>query len=263
MGYAGDNTPAEAASLLECILKSSHSLLMPNAYAGFFWTFRNLDLAMDIGRSCGLTYRRVVPMYIRKGGARPFLGWLPRTQPFVVFQKYLPKPPPEFHTELATEVNQRMKESGETCSSLANKLACDSRLIMKWSRVGDPAWCLPTARFYPRLKELLGLPDIFDGLLDREHTDTRRKDFEYRHDCYVVDSVRSETINHPSPKPIEVMKHIVHTLCSEGGRVMDPTMGSGTTGVACMNTGRRFIGIERDEKYFEIAKARITDAYEP
>jgi site-specific DNA-methyltransferase (adenine-specific) len=47
---------------------------------------------------------------------------------------------------------------------------------------------------------------------------------------------------------------------AEGSTVLDPFMGSGTTGVACMNTNRRFLGIEMDDKYFEIAKKRIEDA---
>lgn len=50
------------------------------------------------------------------------------------------------------------------------------------------------------------------------------------------------------------------TACNEGETVLDFTMGSGTTGVACMNTGRNFIGIERDEKYFQIASERIEKA---
>jgi len=56
------------------------------------------------------------------------------------------------------------------------------------------------------------------------------------------------------------MEYLIRTYTNEGEIVLDNTMGSGTTGVACMNTGRKFIGIEKDEKYFEIAKQRIHDA---
>lgn len=56
------------------------------------------------------------------------------------------------------------------------------------------------------------------------------------------------------------MEYLIRTYTNEGETVLDNTMGSGTTGVACVNTGRNFIGIERDEEYFEIAKDRIEKA---
>ena len=65
---------------------------------------------------------------------------------------------------------------------------------------------------------------------------------------------------HPTQKPVALMEYLIRTYTNEGETVLDFTMGSGTTGVACMNTGRNFIGIERDEKYFQIAKARIEEA---
>ena len=65
---------------------------------------------------------------------------------------------------------------------------------------------------------------------------------------------------HPTQKPVALMEYLIRTYTNEGETVLDNTMGSGTTGVACMNTGRRFIGIERDAKYFEIAEQRIQAA---
>lgn len=62
---------------------------------------------------------------------------------------------------------------------------------------------------------------------------------------------------HPTQKPVALMEYLIRTYTNEGDTVLDFTMGSGTTGVACANTGRRFIGIERDEKYFQIAQERI------
>lgn len=67
---------------------------------------------------------------------------------------------------------------------------------------------------------------------------------------------------HPTQKPIALMEYLIRTYTNEGEVVMDNCMGSGTTGVACVNTGRRFIGIERDDKYFEIAKSRIEQAFD-
>ena len=62
---------------------------------------------------------------------------------------------------------------------------------------------------------------------------------------------------HPTQKPVALMEYLIKTYTNEGETVLDFTMGSGTTGVACKNLNRNFIGIELDEKYFEIAKARI------
>ena len=62
---------------------------------------------------------------------------------------------------------------------------------------------------------------------------------------------------HPTEKPIELMEWIIKSYTNENDLVLDFTMGSGSTGVACMNTNRRFVGIELDENYFNIAKNRI------
>jgi DNA modification methylase len=62
---------------------------------------------------------------------------------------------------------------------------------------------------------------------------------------------------HPTQKPVALMEYLIKTYTNEGETVLDFTMGSGTTGVACVNTGRDFIGIELDETYFNIAKERI------
>ena len=65
---------------------------------------------------------------------------------------------------------------------------------------------------------------------------------------------------HPTQKPVALMEYLIRTYTNEGDVVLDNCMGSGTTGVACANTGRRFIGIEREPKYFDIACRRIEDA---
>ena len=62
---------------------------------------------------------------------------------------------------------------------------------------------------------------------------------------------------HPTQKPITLMEYLIKTYSNEGETVLDFTMGSGTTGVACVNTQRKFIGIELDDNYFDIAKQRI------
>lgn len=62
---------------------------------------------------------------------------------------------------------------------------------------------------------------------------------------------------HPTQKPVSLLEYLIKTYTNEGETVLDNCMGSGSTGVACKNTNRDFIGIELDEKYFNIAKGRI------
>lgn len=62
---------------------------------------------------------------------------------------------------------------------------------------------------------------------------------------------------HPTQKPVALLEYLIKTYTNEGETVLDNCMGSGSTGVACLNTGRNFIGIELDENYFEIARNRI------
>jgi len=66
---------------------------------------------------------------------------------------------------------------------------------------------------------------------------------------------------HPTQKPVVLMEYLIKTYTNKNEIVLDFTMGSGTTGIACLNTGRNFIGIEKDDKYFEIAKNRILTRY--
>jgi site-specific DNA-methyltransferase (adenine-specific) len=71
---------------------------------------------------------------------------------------------------------------------------------------------------------------------------------------------KSDTGFHPTQKPVALMEYLIKTYTNEGETVLDFTMGSGTTGVAAVNTGRKFIGIELDEHYFQIAQNRINEA---
>jgi len=65
---------------------------------------------------------------------------------------------------------------------------------------------------------------------------------------------------HPTQKPVSLMEYLIRTYTNESETVLDFTMGSGTTGVACVNTNRNFIGIEQDDEYFKIAHNRINEA---
>jgi site-specific DNA-methyltransferase (adenine-specific) len=64
---------------------------------------------------------------------------------------------------------------------------------------------------------------------------------------------------HPTQKPVALMEYLIRTYTNEGETVLDSCMGSGTTGVACIKTNRKFIGIEKDVKYFQVAKERMQE----
>ena len=68
---------------------------------------------------------------------------------------------------------------------------------------------------------------------------------------------------HPTQKPVPLLEYLIKTYTNECETVLDNTMGSGSTGVACVNTNRKFIGMELDEGYFDIAKQRIESAQQP
>lgn len=89
-----------------------------------------------------------------------------------------------------------------------------------------------------------------------------RKPYVQTHTGYPksIQCFGSERGQHPTQKPVALMEYLIKTYTKEGDTVLDNTMGSGTTGVACVNTGRNFIGIEKDSTYFEICKQRIQGA---
>ena len=67
----------------------------------------------------------------------------------------------------------------------------------------------------------------------------------------------SKNVNHPTEKPVTLMETLIQLVTNEGATVLDPFLGSGTTGVAALNTNRKFIGVEAEEKYFDIGASRM------
>lgn len=68
---------------------------------------------------------------------------------------------------------------------------------------------------------------------------------------------------HPSQKPVPLLEHLIRTYTNPGDTVLDNVMGSGSTGIACINTGRRFVGIEKDPHYFAVAAKRLGLGFNP
>jgi len=89
------------------------------------------------------------------------------------------------------------------------------------------------------------------------HKETYTQEFT-NYPKMIIDFKSDTKLSHPTQKPVALMEYLIKTYTNENETVLDFTMGSGSTGVACKNTNRKFIGIEMDEKYFEIAEKRCS-----
>jgi len=85
----------------------------------------------------------------------------------------------------------------------------------------------------------------------------RDTSLRYPYVCIKFNTVKGKNKYHPTQKPVDLLEYLILTYTNDESIVLDNCMGSGSTGIACINTNRRFIGIEIEEKYFNIAKERI------
>lgn len=122
----------------------------------------------------------------------------------------------------------------------------------------------PTLRYFPILKPR-AVPSHNGGglhtvsLLNRNNMKQIHKTYYTHHPTNVLEYKRvygREKV-HPTQKPVDLLSYLIRTYTREGETVLDNCMGSGSTGVACVETGRNFIGIEKSETFFNIAKERI------
>ena len=97
------------------------------------------------------------------------------------------------------------------------------------------------------------------GLIGDKGISSNRPDLRYPSS---VQKFNRERGLHPTQKPLDLIEYLIKTYSNEGELILDNTMGSGTTGVGCVNTNRRFIGIELEDKYFSIAEERVKKALE-
>lgn len=124
--------------------------------------------------------------------------------------------------------------------------------------------------YNPQMREGKPYTDIRSG--ERAKKNGNEHKLGYKNNFHIVNSgvryplsvIQIQKYNvegqHPTQKPVALYEYLIRTYTNEGDTVLDITMGSGTTGVACVKTGRNFIGIELDEGYFAIAERRIAEA---
>jgi DNA modification methylase len=103
-----------------------------------------------------------------------------------------------------------------------------------------------------------------NGVIGKVKENVKRNEFRsialdknYPNNVLNIDIMAKNKRIHPTQKPVELLEYLIKTFSNENDLVVDLTMGSGSTGVACKNTNRNFIGIEKDENYFNIAQKRI------
>lgn len=126
---------------------------------------------------------------------------------------------------------------------------------------------IPTKEVYQELIDTFGI-DKMKNFLSYESIIEINKSFlpvfnllnDATHQSNILEYDTEYKKIHPTAKPVALLEHLIKIYTNEGDLVLDNTMGSGSTGVACMNTNRKFIGIEKEEKYFKIAEERIKES---
>lgn len=134
---------------------------------------------------------------------------------------------------------------------------------------GSTQFSLCTEQTYAELIMQFGIHQM-DGFMPFDELRRINEKYESRFNLWQGGKSKSNVLEyakdgggfHPTQKPVALLEDLIQTFSNAGDTVLDFTMGSGSTGVACINTGRNFIGIELDEKYFGIAEQRINDAAE-
>lgn len=131
-------------------------------------------------------------------------------------------------------------------------------------RVDSSQFSLCTKKTYKEFIEVFGI-DKMEGFLAYEKLSIIEKKYKSTFNLWEGNKFKSNVFEyrkeyngqHPTQKPVLLLEDLIKTFSNEGNLIVDLTMGSGSTGVACKNTNRSFIGIEKDEQYFKIAEQRI------
>ena len=128
-------------------------------------------------------------------------------------------------------------------------------------RWGSSQWDLPTIETYQELIDVFNIKS-WTGFQEYESLRQEYESLRYtfnnlKQHHSVMNYEIAKKQGHITPKPVELIEYLIKTSSNQGDVVLDMFMGSGTTGVACVRTNRKFIGIELDEHYFDIAKDRI------
>ena len=158
------------------------------------------------------------------------------------------------------------KQFNTLFSEFYNKKGCRDRSVLEhyWAA---SQFTMPTEEIYKMILQPTGFfPRSYEGLkaIDDQFKNKFASTFNLwqgkKYKSNVFEYKKDYDGYHPTQKPVALLEDLIQTYSNDGNTVLDFTMGSGSTGVAAKNTNRKFIGIELDEKYFQIAKERIENA---
>lgn len=168
------------------------------------------------------------------------------------------------HKELREYFITELYLSGFTVKQIEEKI--NNRSAHHFFRLSSD-FRIPTAEAYKRLQDATGrFQKPYEEI--RQQFDAERKNLctynppQNNTNLLFFDVPSGKERVHPTQKPVSLLEHLIRAYTNDGETVLDNCMGSGSTGVACINTCRKFIGMELDTGYFEIAKQRIEEAQE-
>lgn len=184
---------------------------------------------------------------------------LKKTEDIMVFKK---KYDLDEDSELREYSEYLFNEIGLTKKQIMEK--CGNQKLDHFFRFGSLQFSLPIEEAYQQLIDLFHIDEL-DGFIpyDKLYSKGGASVFNLNGDTHKINVLEYKKPKyqslHPTQKPVDLLEDLILTYTNKGDTGLDFTMGSGSTGIACQNTGRNFIGIELDENYFNIAKERCNN----
>lgn len=208
------------------------------------------------------------PLYWKKNCSGNVLGAKKQCLQYIevmcMFQKTVYGDEVYANSPVRSYLKEELKKAGLTVPQVNKLIGCKS---MASHYFGDGRqFAIPSKKHYKKLQETGYFQKPYEWLKNTKKVDypsvfnlldgakSKSNFFEYA-------KPSSNKSVHPTQKPVPLLEDLLKTFSNEGNTVLDFTMGSGSTGVACMNTNRNFIGIELTDEYFDISKDRIEEAY--
>ena len=265
-GWGGEKTDWDVKLDTQAMLNECNRILRPNGalvlfaqepYTGELITQAHGNLPFSyrytwlkdhfanalIAKKAPVNYTEDVLVFFKKHTKHDFDGCHPLRQYAKKVMEHIGKGLKDINSDLGHRRAEHFFYVDSTQFGLCTETTY-GQLVERYRFDGAP-WFMPFC-------ELVDIELRFSRLFNLPHGAKYKSNvLEYRKDY---------TGHHPTQKPVALLADLVETYTNEGDTVLDFTMGSGSTGVACVNTGRRFIGLELDAGFFQVAKERINSA---
>ena len=247
---------------IKTMMRECARILRPNGKAIIF-SQEPYTSELVLQENTDLTF--CYPMYWKKNNAGFYLGCKKNCVSFVEVMCLFRRIPygDEIYkdTSIRKYLKDELEKSGLTISD-ANKLIGTKSMASHYFGNGRQ-FAIPSEKHYRILQST--------GYFQKPYSVLKNAAKKYYKSTFNLNGANSKsnvfeyakegTSFHPTQKPTLLLEDLIKTFSDEGDLVLDFTMGSGSTGVACGNTNRKFIGIEKDENYYKIAESRINEAY--